>query len=349
MPRDAYYAPGVYVEEIPSARQPIAGVGTNTVGFIGVVPDVIWYPVRNPNYDPVMAQAMLAYRRARAAVIASGSDAARARAESEAEADAAPLRGRQAALNMRLADLRADAERLAAEAATAKSNVDAASRRAEGLQGPAREEATSQLLAAESDATERTRVAEAKQREVADAEKDLADIGVLLDSQPSGAAPAPPPAGGTPARPAVAGEPPASPFEETDPAYTHDDTDPPEELRHPSMFRPYYLQPFTVTAQEFDTKLCTNFSEYTARFGEFSAFKDNNPLEHDRSKKTFQPYYRGHHLLTHAVSGFFANGGTKCFVARVHPGNIANWKTVLDEFESIEDVAILAAPGIPKS
>ena len=57
MARTTYLAPGVYVEEVPSAQQPIAGVGTNTVGFIGIVPDVIYYPEDNPDYDPVMAQA----------------------------------------------------------------------------------------------------------------------------------------------------------------------------------------------------------------------------------------------------------------------------------------------------
>ncbi|HSI25937.1 MAG TPA: hypothetical protein VK948_00900, partial [Aeromicrobium sp.] len=57
MPRLQYSAPGVYVEEVPSARQPIAGVGTNTVGFVGIVPDRIWIPVGNPKYDPVKAQA----------------------------------------------------------------------------------------------------------------------------------------------------------------------------------------------------------------------------------------------------------------------------------------------------
>ncbi len=35
-----YLAPGVYVEEVPSSVQPIAGVGTSTAGFIGVVDDV---------------------------------------------------------------------------------------------------------------------------------------------------------------------------------------------------------------------------------------------------------------------------------------------------------------------
>lgn len=33
-----YLAPGVYVEEVSSGIKPIAGVGTNTAGFIGVVP-----------------------------------------------------------------------------------------------------------------------------------------------------------------------------------------------------------------------------------------------------------------------------------------------------------------------
>jgi uncharacterized protein len=47
-----YRSPGVYVEEVPSAVQAIAGVGTSTAGFIGVVPDTINIPSPNPNYDP---------------------------------------------------------------------------------------------------------------------------------------------------------------------------------------------------------------------------------------------------------------------------------------------------------
>jgi Bacteriophage tail sheath protein len=47
-----YLAPGVYVEEVPSAVQAIAGVGTSTAGFIGIVPDVVTVPVPNPDYDP---------------------------------------------------------------------------------------------------------------------------------------------------------------------------------------------------------------------------------------------------------------------------------------------------------
>lgn len=40
-----YLSPGVYVEEVPSAIKPIAGVGTSTAGFIGVVPDDVTMPL----------------------------------------------------------------------------------------------------------------------------------------------------------------------------------------------------------------------------------------------------------------------------------------------------------------
>jgi phage tail sheath protein FI len=47
-----YLSPGVYVEEVVSSVQPIAGVGTSTAGFIGVVPDSVKVPKRNESFDP---------------------------------------------------------------------------------------------------------------------------------------------------------------------------------------------------------------------------------------------------------------------------------------------------------
>lgn len=47
-----YLSPGVYVEEVPSAVRPIAGVGTSTAGFIGIVPNAVTIPEPNPDYDP---------------------------------------------------------------------------------------------------------------------------------------------------------------------------------------------------------------------------------------------------------------------------------------------------------
>jgi phage tail sheath protein FI len=40
-----YLSPGVYVEEVPSAIKPIAGVSTSTAGFIGIVADIIDQPL----------------------------------------------------------------------------------------------------------------------------------------------------------------------------------------------------------------------------------------------------------------------------------------------------------------
>src|SRR5882724_9231292 len=39
-----YLSPGVYVEEVPSAVKPIAGVSTSTAGFIGIFADQISIP-----------------------------------------------------------------------------------------------------------------------------------------------------------------------------------------------------------------------------------------------------------------------------------------------------------------
>ncbi|MEN3360512.1 MAG: uncharacterized protein V7637_4494 [Mycobacteriales bacterium] len=41
-----YFSPGVYVEEVQPTARPIAGVGTSTAGFIGVVPDNVTMPLR---------------------------------------------------------------------------------------------------------------------------------------------------------------------------------------------------------------------------------------------------------------------------------------------------------------
>jgi phage tail sheath protein FI len=65
-----YLAPGVYVEEVPAAVRPIAGVGTSTAGFIGVAADITgaWDPAKNagmparPSGDPYAQAPALAPR-----------------------------------------------------------------------------------------------------------------------------------------------------------------------------------------------------------------------------------------------------------------------------------------------
>src|SRR5687767_1733206 len=50
----SYLSPGVYVEEVPAAVRPIAGVGTSAAGFIGILPDTVPVPEPNPAYDPTL-------------------------------------------------------------------------------------------------------------------------------------------------------------------------------------------------------------------------------------------------------------------------------------------------------
>src|SRR5215213_4632362 len=62
-----YFSPGVYVEEVPSAIKPIAGVGTSTAGFIGVAADIKtgWDPLKRagmpsrPTGEPYLQAAAL--------------------------------------------------------------------------------------------------------------------------------------------------------------------------------------------------------------------------------------------------------------------------------------------------
>ena len=74
-----------------------------------------------------------------------------------------------------------------------------------------------------------------------------------------------------------------------------------------------------------EVRLCTNFSDYKKFFGDFSTDA-------------------GHRNLTHAVFGFFNNGGSRCFVSRA-TGTVGI-QAILTKFEAIDEIAIVAAPGI---
>src|SRR5262249_33277229 len=74
-----------------------------------------------------------------------------------------------------------------------------------------------------------------------------------------------------------------------------------------------------------EARLRTHFGQHVREFGDFSANPDNS-------------------VLTHAVYGFFNNGGTRCYVARVAAaGNIG---AALTNFAGIDEIALVAAPGL---
>ena len=285
MPRLNYLAPGVYVEEVPSARQPIAGVGTNTVAFIGLVPDVVYIPRANDNYNPVKAR----------------EEADKA---AQAKAAAGPAK--------RSAESRPDPALVEDEKAKQRA-LDDATRK---LQAAAAGSDTAALKKAVDDAKD----AHAKAAEA------------LAKARTAAAATG----GGQ-------GDAEDLTYEWSKPANdTYIVKDEEQRKKYPEE-RPYYFEEFTVKAPEFATKLCTNFSEYAAQFGDFSGFAISDDAA---APGQFKPLSPGHHMLTHAVAGFFRNGGTRCFVARIK--SEAGLKTALERLESIDEVAILAAPGLPK-
>jgi len=292
MASTSYLAPGVYVEEVPSAQQPIAGVGTNTVAFLGIVPDVIYYPEPNPDYDPVLAQAAIRLATLQAQLQGVRGEEDRTRIEREM----ATLRQRFetdiARLRREIAELGEQISRLAQEERSAPSDTDAES--ASGSGDQLRELTARQV---------------AQQQELDQAETTLRG----LQNEPIA---------------------PAAPAQELDEAA----------LLRASLLQPYILRKFEVEVEPYDTKLCTNFTEYTNRFGPFPAdFPEpapTTPEVRDLLDST-------HRALTHAVYGFFKNGGTRCFVARVKPhGSAADIDRALTAFESIDAVAIIAAPGM---
>jgi phage tail sheath protein FI len=287
MASTTYLSPGVDVAEVPSAQQPIAGVGTNTVAFLGIVPDVIYYPEPNPDYDPVLAQAAI-----RLATLQAQLPSAREEDRPRIDRDRAELRRQFDSDIARLRSEIADLERQISEERSASSDSDADSAGGSG----------EQLRAL----TERLT---ARQQQLATTETRLQE---LLRNEP-----------GTPAAPAQASDEAA--------------------LLSASLLKPYILRKFDVEVEPYETKLCTNFTEYTNRFGPFPAdFPEPAPTT---------PEVRAlldstHRALTHAVYGFFRNGGTRCFVARVRTNNAAEIDRALSAFESIDAVAIIAAPGM---
>ncbi|MGK7877654.1 MAG: phage tail sheath family protein [Xenococcaceae cyanobacterium] len=92
---------------------------------------------------------------------------------------------------------------------------------------------------------------------------------------------------------------------------------------------PDTTDPFSPVAAG-EVKLCTNFSEFKKFFGDFST----DPNQHN---------------LAHAVYGFFNNGGTRCYVVRVTQVSDITADFLEKNFEPIDEIAIVAAPGITDS
>jgi phage tail sheath protein FI len=359
MARASYFAPGVYVEEVPSARQPIAGVGTSTAAFIGIVPSKLYVPVPNPDYDPVLAGAAMDLAALRKATLDAPE---KERKEAIADEMKGPLQVLTDALQRvstalkKATDAQPRADALEKEKQKALTDAENALTQLDGQPEPSSDTdkqkrkgdltiartAVRKAKAEHTDAlAEEVRLRE-EGKKLTDEQQELKDRAGGGATQATGAStPASSPSPDTTA--AKPGN-----VEKEDLEYGDVPWNDKSPLLGKSMLRPYSLKRFDVSVDPCDTKLCTNFSEYTRLFGPFSAYKEVEPAFKDPNpaKWQFRPMHPGHRALTHAVKGFFDNGGTRCYVARIE--SIDQLGAALKAFESIDEVALFAVPGIPK-
>ena len=96
---------------------------------------------------------------------------------------------------------------------------------------------------------------------------------------------------------------------------------------------------FTVPTAVETAVLLTNWTAFTKAFGDLvgdpaaAATADATPA-----------IDAGHQHLAHAVYGFFNNGGSRCYVARI--AGLTDVDDALKAFAAIDEIALVAAPGI---
>jgi phage tail sheath protein FI len=94
---------------------------------------------------------------------------------------------------------------------------------------------------------------------------------------------------------------------------------------------------FTVPTANQLPVLITNWSQFTRAFGDLTGDPTQTGITGSPTIHT------GHQQLAHAVYGFFNNGGSRCYVARVVAD--ADWDPVLNALAAIDEIAIVCAPG----
>ena len=287
-----YLSPGVYVEEVPSAVKPIAGVSTSTAGFIGIVPDSFPLPptvaktktIAKEQVDGTLTTYALddypvvtAAGSYQALVNGQKADATlqnTAEGKSQIVFKAAPAKASVITVNYTSGPL------VGEEIGTWDGTV----RKFNLKNFPVITDANSYKVRVGADSTKAMNVNATLENAVDD------------KGNPSGATAT------------VTGDVPA--------AIKAGD----------KVFADYMsFQLYKPAAQVGQAILCTNFTEYKNAFGDFSL--DPN-----------------HRLLTQAVYGFFNNGGTRCYVARITAET--DLDKVLAAFELVDEIAIVAAPGM---
>ena len=279
-----YLHPGVYVQEVPSAVQPIAGVGTSTAGFIGVVPDTESVPLRAESDEPV----------GNGDGKATAFDLKNYPVQTDATTFTIQVAGKAVTATLVNDDTNLVSRiNFASGSAPADGAAITASYRV-ALGRPPLKTITGEAIGT-GDGSKKTfnlahypvlTAASTFQMRVAGTTMTATlsnDDGRQLSQVTFGTAP---PSG------AITGD---------------------------------YVVRLSNAANNGEVKLCTSFTEFKTFFGDFSTGA-------------------GQRNLVHAVYGFFNNGGTRCYVVRI--ADAANIATALTAFEAIDEIAIVAAPGV---
>jgi len=283
-----YLSPGVYVEEVPSAVKPIAGVSTSTAGFIGIVAEVLAVP---PTFS-----------RRTQKITADGST-------QSFDLDAYPV-----VITSDTHEVRVGNQQVAAtlnnKHAEKKSQVNL-------LEVPPK----GAVITVEYTVDARRGV------ELGDASKtkftlETEGLPVVTDPNWFNIAIGDNAAGATRFDARIDNTIGSDGKVSAIATITQEIKDDQKTKKVFADFRTF--QPFKPTVPAKEAKLCTNFTEYKNAFGDFSL--DPN-----------------HRQLTHAVYGFFNNGGTRCYVVRVTKEDDIG--DALSAFELVDDISLVAAPG----
>lgn len=318
----SYLSPGVYVEEVPSAVQAIAGVGTSTAGFIGILPDTVNIPRMNPHRNasrsndatvdaPATADALLGVILKEAVNIEITLAPNTVVSPSQAEA----IKTKSGSVLVKYLQPVTDPlanKTLAADIIDPNTNAvltvtinNATIALTKGLT------LSSAQVTPIRTALAAANIAEIEIQEVLDmstaAASDVEGT-TLLDEVPITLTLAADTwvqdrklAEAVALALSVAGK---------------------KNVKvQNSLFLQVVFKPYAVTT----ARLCTSFGDFQRHFGGFT----------DREEQNY---------LAHAVFGFFHNGGTRCFVARMTSDT--ELEDLLFNFGAVDEIAIVAAPGL---
>lgn len=303
----SYQSPGVYVEEVPSAMQAIAGVGTNTVGFIGVIDDgEVEYPefLSDNEYQKKLLEVQ-------AKIYGKDEDNTKA----AAVAKQGPL---NVALGKAKQDLADADDKLKPNSPAPKALSDALTTQAALL--PTDPDAKKK--SAEKDVADAKKAVTTLQAERAKLQKAFDDAQAEVDRLQN-----------------LVAEFDQDGMSDADRIAAAKRSS--REAARSQVAR-YKISKFPLKVPAGQAKKCTNFSEFQARFGPWSAYKPEAAALGDSRGIELN----GHQILSHAVSSFFNNGGTAAFVVRVRKDNLAgDLQTALETLESVEAISLVAFPG----